>query len=436
MDFKSKDQEVVEPEAAATTAKPTDRGQRVLAQKVWRAIFVFVFAIIGGALGYELGLDLVTGASAPGAESSQFLLVKGYHELVGKGNTAIAVTDKLGFSFIGALLAALLGTAIFNKIVSVGESLKVMHPNEKVAIFFGVAAGLVLTAMISQVTLRLPPAVGVPLTLIVATVLVYLGLVISLSMKDEISFGAVRSGSKSDSQGDDNPELERIKIFDTNVIIDGRVADVCRTGFIEGPIYIPGFVLDEIQHIADSADSLKRARGRRGLDILNQMRSELPLVVRTLDATVDFTGIDEVDSKLVRMAKKLNGAIVTNDFNLNKVAELQGVPVLNINELANALKPVVLPGEEMRVTVIKEGKEQNQGVAYLDDGTMIVIEGGRRRIGETLEVLVSSVLQTVAGKMIFATIKPADDGSYDGDDGPYEPSPRAYTGGRTRRPLR
>jgi len=424
MDLKSTEETDFEPEAVIPPAKSNDRSHQLLAQKVWRVIFVTILVVIGGALGYQLGAVLVSAA----------LGSTGFKDLV--GSPATALFNKMGFALIGVLIAWLLGTAAFNKIVRVGESLKVMHPNEKIAIFSGVAAGLVLTAMISQMTLKLTPAIGVPLTLFVGTVLVYLGLVIALSMKDEMRFAGARTASRPDIGAEFGEEqLERIKIFDTNVIIDGRVADVCRTGFIEGPIYIPGFVLDEIQHIADSADSLKRARGRRGLDILNQMRSELPLVVRTLDATIDFTGVDEVDSKLVRMAKKLNGAIVTNDFNLNKVAELQGVPVLNINELANALKPVVLPGEEMRVTVIKEGKEQNQGVAYLDDGTMIVIEGGRRRMGETLEVLVSSVLQTVAGKMIFATIKPEDE-AYGNDEGSYEPNTRAYTSGRPRRPLR
>lgn len=209
--------------------------------------------------------------------------------------------------------------------------------------------------------------------------------------------------------------MEHAKILDTNVIIDGRIADVCRTGFMQGPIYVPGFVLDELQHIADSSDSLKRARGRRGLDILNAMQKEFPLIVRSLDHKLGADARnDEVDTKLVKLAKKLGGHIVTNDFNLNKVAALQGVTVLNVNELANALKPVVLPGEEMPVTVIKEGKEQNQGVAYLDDGTMIVIEDGRRHIGEHLAVVVTSVLQTVAGKMIFAKIK---GGAYEEDEG-------------------
>jgi uncharacterized protein YacL len=194
------------------------------------------------------------------------------------------------------------------------------------------------------------------------------------------------------------------KLLDTNVIIDGRILDICRTGFVEGPILIPRFILDELQHIADSSDSLKRARGRRGLDILNQMRKELGMKVTTFDPE----GIrlpQEVDSKLVAVAQHLGAAIITNDFNLNKVAELQGVTVLNVNELANALKPVVLPGEEMSVTVIREGKEPNQGVAYLDDGTMVVIENARRLIGERVDVVVASVWQTVAGKMIFATLK-------------------------------
>ncbi|MDI6829523.1 MAG: PIN domain-containing protein, partial [Armatimonadota bacterium] len=199
-------------------------------------------------------------------------------------------------------------------------------------------------------------------------------------------------------------EFQKPKVLDTNVIIDGRIADVCRTGFLEGPIYVPSFVLEELRHIADSEDFLRRARGRRGLDILNQMQKELNLIIKSFE-TVDPTDAEEVDEKLVKVAKDIGGCIVTNDFNLNKVAELHGVTVLNVNELANALKPVVLPGEELTVSIIKEGKESNQGIAYLDDGTMIVVEGGKKHIGETIDVVVTSVLQTVAGKMIFANLK-------------------------------
>jgi len=193
------------------------------------------------------------------------------------------------------------------------------------------------------------------------------------------------------------------KILDTSVIIDGRIADICKTGFLDGTMVIPEFVLEELQHIADSSDLLKRNRGRRGLDILNRIQKELDVKVLIYEG--DFDEISEVDSKLVRLAKVLQGKVVTNDYNLNKVCELQGVPVLNINDLANAVKPIVLPGEEIVVQVIKDGKEYGQGVAYLDDGTMIVVEGGRDYIGTNIEVLVTSVLQTSAGRMIFAKPK-------------------------------
>ena len=193
------------------------------------------------------------------------------------------------------------------------------------------------------------------------------------------------------------------KVLDTSVIIDGRIFDICQTGFVEGPLVIPSFVLDELRHISDSADSLKRNRGRRGLDILNKIQKELEIETQIWEG--DFPEIQEVDSKLLKLAQTLKGKVVTNDFNLNKVAEFQGVPVLNINELANAIKPIVLPGEEMKVIVVKDGKEATQGIGYLDDGTMIVVEGGRRFMGEQIIVIVTSVLQTAAGRMIFAKPK-------------------------------
>lgn len=196
---------------------------------------------------------------------------------------------------------------------------------------------------------------------------------------------------------------EYLKILDTSVIIDGRIADVCEAGFLDGVFLVPQFILQELQHVADSPDSLKRARGRRGLDILHKVQKMAHITVRITEE--DFPKIKEVDSKLVALARAHEAKIITNDFNLNKVAELQGVIVLNINELANALKPVVLPGETMRVFVIKEGKEYNQGVAYLDDGTMVVVENGRKLIGKNAEVTVTSVLQTTAGRMIFSKSK-------------------------------
>jgi uncharacterized protein YacL len=195
------------------------------------------------------------------------------------------------------------------------------------------------------------------------------------------------------------------KILDTSVIIDGRIADIMKTGFIEGTIVIPEFVLVELRHIADSSDSLKRARGRRGLDVLNRIQTEHGVDIYNTNGDKSLEEIPEVDVKLLKLAQNMNGKVVTNDFNLNKVALIKGVEVLNINELANCLKPVVLPGEEMTLFLVKEGKEQGQAVAYLDDGTMIVVEDGRKFIGKTISVVVSSVLQTSAGRMIFARVK-------------------------------
>ena len=192
------------------------------------------------------------------------------------------------------------------------------------------------------------------------------------------------------------------KILDTSVIIDGRILDIISTGFIEGKVIIPSFVLDELRHIADSSDSLKRNRGRRGLDILNELKATRIVPVEVMQ--IDYPELSEVDSKLLKLASEIQGKVVTNDFNLNKVAKLQRVHVLNINDLANAIKQVVLPNEEMQVTIVKEGKEQNQGVAYLSDGTMIVVEDGRRFVGNNVKVVVTTVLQTSAGRMIFAKI--------------------------------
>jgi len=225
----------------------------------------------------------------------------------------------------------------------------------------------------------------------------YGGLLIGLSRGKAISIAAIFRLFRG--QGME----EHLKILDTSVIIDGRIADVCETGFLEGVFILPQFILQELQHIADASDTMKRARGRRGLDILHKIQKMSRITVRIVDE--DFPKIKEVDAKLVALAKLLNAKVITNDFNLNKVAELQGVSVLNINELANSLKPVVLPGEAMKVFILKEGKEYNQGVAYLDDGTMVVVENARRLIGKNSDVTVTSVLQTTAGRMIFSKLK-------------------------------
>jgi uncharacterized protein YacL len=331
-----------------------------------------------------------------------------------------------GLSVVGILAGILLASVAFRHLVRFGDRLGQLSTTDKIAIFLGLLLGLLISAILLPLVTggAQKNPVG---TAVGGVVIVYLCIMGMMSMKEEIKYyfpGLARSGEADRA-------FQQPKILDTNVIIDGRVADVCRTGFIEGTIYVPSFVLEELQHIADSPDPLRRARGRRGLDILNQLRKELDLSVRQSDP-VDPANSEEVDVRLVKLAKELDAGIVTNDFNLNKVAELQGVAVLNINELANALKPVVLPGEEMEVTVIKEGKEASQGIAYLDDGTMVVVEGARRHIGETLDVVVASVLQTVAGKMIFANLKAVQEE----EDNLIDRNVRNYSGFRPRKKIR
>lgn len=269
----------------------------------------------------------------------------------------------------------------------------------------GLVVGLFIAYLISfpinQIAL---PGVSIPLTTIIYILLGYLGISVAMKRRDELNWLVPQRKTKDKVVLDGY--RSQPKILDTSVIIDGRIFDICKTGFIEGPLVIPSFVLEELRHIADSSDVLKRNRGRRGLDILNRIQKELDIPVEIYEK--DFDDVAEVDTKLLKLARILNGKIITNDYNLNKVAEFQGVAVLNINELANAMKPIVLPGEEMVVQVVKDGKEVGQGVAYLDDGTMIVVDGGKKHVGETIGVLVTSVLQTAAGRMIFAKPKSMD----------------------------
>lgn len=263
----------------------------------------------------------------------------------------------------------------------------------------GLAVGILLAGLVTMPIKRLPlPEVfsGGAIFLVYA-VLGYFGLVFGSRKGNEFEYGRLVNVFKA--KGEDR----YIKLLDTSVIIDGRIADICETGFLDGVFMIPQFILHELQHIADSSDPLKRARGRRGLDVLHRIQKMPTLDVRVVEE--DFPNIREVDSKLVALAQAKNAKVITNDFNLNKVAELQGVSVLNINDLSNAVKPVVLPGEAMKVFVLKEGKEFGQGVGYLDDGTMIVVENGRKFIGKNVDVSVTSVLQTTAGRMIFTRLR-------------------------------
>ncbi|HEU5299915.1 MAG TPA: TRAM domain-containing protein [bacterium] len=264
----------------------------------------------------------------------------------------------------------------------------------------GLAVGLVIAFLVGYPLSRIP-AIGSYLFLAAALVFGYLGFHVALQRRDEVAGSLLRL-----DRGGHGSERVRwrgvAKVLDTSVIIDGRVADVVKAGFLEGPLVVPRSVLNELQRIADSSDALRRNRGRRGLDILQRLQQELQ-AVQIADDPKD-PGLD-VDGRLIAMAKQLRGWIVTNDFNLNKVAELQGIRVLNINELSQSIRPIVLPGEELTVQIVKDGKEAGQGVGYLDDGTMVVVEGGRRYIGEKFDVVVTSVLQTVAGRMIFSRLK-------------------------------
>ena len=281
--------------------------------------------------------------------------------------------------------------------------------NDLISTTIGLIIGLIIAFLINRGVFS---SIEIPVLAIILNILSFvifgsLGIIIANSKAKEITslWLSSRKISSVGGKGGKQKTDATPKIFDTSVIIDGRISDIMKTGFIEGPIVIPEFVLVELRHIADSSDSLKRNRGRRGLDVLNKIQSDYGIEIYNTTEEKALDEIPEVDVKLLKLAQIMNGKVVTNDFNLNKVAAIKGVPVLNINELANALKPVVLPGEEMILSLVKEGKERNQAVAYLDDGTMIVVEEGRKFIGQTIKVIVTSVLQTSAGRMIFA--KPA-----------------------------
>jgi uncharacterized protein YacL len=288
----------------------------------------------------------------------------------------------------------------------------------------GIVGGVLIGFLISyQEANAVHPSTKVFLTLALAFIMAYIGLMVGAAKGDYLDLTAL-GGIFSDKA-----TRRDVKILDTSVIIDGRIADVAETGFLSGTIVIPQFILRELQQVADSPDSSKRQRGRRGLDMLNRLQSNPSLDIQVVDT--DFPAVKEVDLKLLELSKSCDGVVVTNDFNLNKVAQLHGIQVLNINELANSLKPVVLPGEAMRVFILKEGKEYNQGVAYLDDGTMVVVDNARRMIGKNADIAVTSVLQTTAGKMIFGRLwEDAENGGHHRDE------PRvAHTNNQQRRPF-
>lgn len=313
---------------------------------------------------------------------------------------------------------------------NIDHDLKEVSANEILMGTIGLILGLIIAYLVTQIFSEITNKyVLTVINLILYLGLGYLGAVIaSRKSKDLFSMIAANAATRKQAQGQNQAQNLNLdgavpagtagmftkskkksdsipKILDTSVIIDGRIADILKTGFLEGPIVIPEFVLVELRHIADSSDSLKRTRGRRGLDILNKIQQEYGIEIYNTDNEKSLKEIPEVDVKLLKLAQLINGKVVTNDYNLNKVAAINGVNVLNINELANTLKPVVLPGEKMSVNLVKQGKDNSQAIAYLDDGTMIVVEDGRKMIGKTTEINVTSVLQTSAGRMIFGRLR-------------------------------
>lgn len=319
---------------------------------------------------------------------------------------------------IGFVIGKPLADLIVRGMTVLEQRLKQMPLAALVSSTVGLIVGLLIAALLAS-TVKQLPLVGDFMPVVLSVVLGYLGISVGYRWRETVDsfMNAVKRNPKRNRReakdGKDDKHTENAlaalnyktvvhpKVLDTSVIIDGRIVEICKAGFLEGPLVITNFVLDELRHIADSSDSLKRVRGRRGLDILNDLRKT---DVEVVNMNIDYEEIPEVDAKLVQLAKDLGGYIVTNDFNLNKVASFQKVKTLNVNELAGAIKTVVLPGESMRVEVVARGKENDQGVGYLDDGTMVVVENGKHVIGKTVDTVVTSVIQTNAGRMIFVRL--------------------------------
>lgn len=370
---------------------------------MFRNLFRAIFTVVGGIAGYGVSVLLKyifieTGIAENGKMST-------IQEVVLTSSCVII------FTVLFFLLAPLLNRKSKKVTHTIESDLKTVSANELLGGTVGLVIGLFIAFLISNVYDYINiPYLPLAMTVVTYLVLGYLGVVIATRKGKDI-FNTVtrearekRSGEPRRKKGSRGQEATP-KIMDTSVIIDGRIYDILKTGFIEGKTVIPDFVLVELRHIADSSDSLKRKRGRRGLDVLNKIQNEFGVEIQDTTGEKALKEIPEVDVKLLKLAQIMNGKVVTNDFNLNKVAGINGVPVLNINELANTLKPVVLPGENMNLFLVKEGKENNQAVAYLDDGTMVVVEEGRKYISKNIDVTVTSVLQTAAGRMIFG--KPA-----------------------------
>ncbi len=319
----------------------------------------------------------------------------GYAMVVSADIKAPASTVIIGLTTLEGLIFLYLGTPyVLGGWREMNLRLTTTPLPDLVSGVFGVIVGLILAVLIGYFVRDFQ--YGVPLSAVLAALLALTGAQVGVTRRQELV--ALISGSRD--KRDDEPARVKGVLLDTSVIIDGRILDLVRTGFLDMPLYVPRSVLKELQYVADSADAIRRNRGRRGLDVLKQLQDEPKAVLRFHED--DLSGELDIDARLVRLAKQTGWSVMTNDFNLNRVAALEGVRVLNLNELANAMKPIAIPGEALRVLVVKEGKEAGQGIAYLDDGTMVVVENGRRHIDATINVTVTSILQTAAGRMIFA----------------------------------
>lgn len=362
-------------------------------EKILRAIFVLLFTVLGIVL------------SRQGETVLALLLQNSVLTETILGITFMSLAAMLFGGIFGAIIGSFISPYLIKSLFmftsTVEKSLSAMSTQDLIAGTLGLFLGLIIANLVG-LAFGSVPYIGPYVSVALSIILGYLGMHLVVSKKSELA-GWLHLHAEGSFDKKKNKDHHTGKLLDTNVIIDGRVADIYRSGFLEGPIIVPVFVLEELQKIADSSDILKRNRGRRGLDILNHMRKNSKDDV--IIVTNDFEDISEVDSKLVKLAREKNYKIVTNDYNLNKVAELQGVAVLNINDLAIAVKPAVIPGEQIFVQLVKSGKEEGQGVAYLEDGTMIVVENGSQCIGKEVPVIITSVLQTSAGKMIFAKLE-------------------------------
>lgn len=362
-------------------------------EKILRAIFVLLFTVLGIVLSRQG--ETVLALLLPNSVLTETIL----------GITFMSLDAMLFGGIFGAIIGSFISPYLIKSLFmftsTVEKSLSAMSTQDLIAGTLGLFLGLIIANLVG-LAFGSVPYIGPYVSVALSIILGYLGMHLVVSKKSELA-GWLHLHAEGSFDKKKNKDHHTGKLLDTNVIIDGRVADIYRSGFLEGPIIVPVFVLEELQKIADSSDILKRNRGRRGLDILNHMRKNSKDDV--IIVTNDFEDISEVDSKLVKLAREKNYKIVTNDYNLNKVAELQGVAVLNINDLAIAVKPAVIPGEQIFVQLVKSGKEEGQGVAYLEDGTMIVVENGSQCIGKEVPVIITSVLQTSAGKMIFAKLE-------------------------------